>query len=223
MSSLSGVHGLNSDNRILVAQLTTLGEISFTLNIKVKLADGSTANYVGTSDTLLSGEIYSRYLSYPPSGGCTNPYFANYDPFASYDDGSCKDSVRFGCFDKAACNYDPEANFEVKELCCYGPDNCDNRDISIVCPNYEAEASLGFNLFPNPAWDDISIEIYSGKEENIRLMIMNSYGSIIVEKNIDNVGEYYIHTENVSSLKSGLYLVRINKNGKSISKAFLKE
>jgi hypothetical protein len=165
LSAQTGVVGPTTDNLILVAQLTTKGELSFKLNIEVEVQEGVFIKYVSGDTLLQEGEEYSNWLSYPTSCGCTDPYFIQYDPAGVCDDGSCKDSVPcgckdpyfleydpdefchdqseckdsiiLGCMDIYACNYDPDANFSVRELCCYPPDNCDDRDISVVCPEWE--------------------------------------------------------------------------------------
>ncbi|MDG2425038.1 MAG: plastocyanin/azurin family copper-binding protein [Flavobacteriales bacterium] len=42
--------------------------------------------------------------------GCTDPFSAEYDPFAGIDDGSCATPIVLGCTYEAADNYDPTAN-----------------------------------------------------------------------------------------------------------------
>ena len=42
--------------------------------------------------------------------GCTDPNFAEFNPLANIDDGSCSTPVVLGCTNPAATNYDPNAN-----------------------------------------------------------------------------------------------------------------
>ena len=74
----SGVSGVISDsNEVLVAQLTTNGDISFELNVEVKETDGTITKYVATGiDTL--DEKVSPWLKYPPSCGCMDPNYLEY-------------------------------------------------------------------------------------------------------------------------------------------------
>ena len=52
-------------------------------------------------------EISPEYTIY----GCTNSSALNYNPIATFDDGSCIDSI-MGCTDELAFNYNPLANFD---------------------------------------------------------------------------------------------------------------
>jgi hypothetical protein len=55
---------------------------------------------------LTAEEVMALYLAAPLSAGCTDPAACNFNPEANYDDGSCIES---GCTDPAACNFNPEA------------------------------------------------------------------------------------------------------------------
>ena len=134
-STLEGVSGPTGDNRILIAQLTNTGNISFTLNLRVRDNNGNVYTYYG-KDTLINeneNERFSSWLRYPFNliKGCMNPYYAEYNPDAVIDDGSCQDSVIFGCLDFNACNYNPEANVHLDELCCFN--SACELDLEQVC------------------------------------------------------------------------------------------
>ena len=45
-----------------------------------------------------------------PEGGCTDPAYVEFDPYAGYDDGSCLNLVVEGCMYEDATNYNPFAN-----------------------------------------------------------------------------------------------------------------
>ncbi len=45
-----------------------------------------------------------------PAAGCTDPAFAEFDPYAGIDDGSCQNLVVAGCVYEAATNFNPLAN-----------------------------------------------------------------------------------------------------------------
>jgi hypothetical protein len=158
--SSPGVQGPTAENRLLVAQITTTGELSFSLNIEVELPDGSVAALVSSDSVLAPGETANGLLVYPPQCGCTDPDFLEYDPNAGCDDGSCQTAIVFGCMDTVACNFDPLANFNVTQLCCYGPDSCNGLDVTLICPGVsipdQQEEAL-ITIAPNPVGDRLVV------------------------------------------------------------------
>lgn len=147
-----GVIGSTNENIILIAQLTTAGDLKFTFNMTVENSSGTKINYIG-KDTLINSENneqFSSWLTYPIQlrRGCMDPYFAQYDPLAVEDDGSCRDSVIYGCMDPLSCNYNPDANVNLPELCCY--DSKCALDLGIVCPGtvYGCMDPLSVNYNP---------------------------------------------------------------------------
>ncbi|MFN8865233.1 MAG: T9SS type A sorting domain-containing protein [Flavobacteriales bacterium] len=89
-SVLEGVVGPTATNRVLIAQITTNGDLSFELNIQLGAPNGTVEKYV--AENPINDEIFFGQLTFPfqSSGpGCTNPIACNYDANASEDDGSC--------------------------------------------------------------------------------------------------------------------------------------
>ena len=184
--SNSGIKGLIPDsNQILVAQLTTTGDLSFHLNIVVDvLVNGvvETINYVSSNDTLLLGEEFNPYLIYPSTCGCNNSDFVEYDPTVTcLEPGSCITPIIIGCMDTMACNYDANANVSLANLCCY-PGKCNNRDIAIVCPALRGE-NFEFLIYPNPSSADFFLDVYSGMaNEVIKVEVFNTFGVKVCEQ-----------------------------------------
>ena len=93
-------NGLAGDDlKVLLAQVTTDGEISGTLLVQVF------ENGVGSSD--LRFHLSFEGTDGSGAAGCTDPNADNYNSGAAEDDGSC---LYGGCTDPVACNYDLEAN-----------------------------------------------------------------------------------------------------------------
>jgi hypothetical protein len=158
-----GISGPTADNRILVAQLTTKGMLSFELNLEIQKSDGTTINYVAAESAMGVDTFYSRWLSYPFSCGCTDPDFLEYDKNASCDDGSCATPLILGCTDPAACNFDPAANKNIPEMCCFNSQCA--LELGIVCPEtvYGCMDPASLNYNPNAnASSEIDTCCYTG-------------------------------------------------------------
>lgn len=220
----SGVAGIKPDsNQVLVAQLTTNGEISFELNLEVIDTNGNTVKYVANGDTLLTNERLNPNLKYPPACGCQDANYLEYSSsFACANNALCQTLIVFGCTDPMACNYNPNANFPVPSLCCY-PGACNDLDISLVCPNLgikETDLQNKFNVYPNPADDILSVEASSSIKPT-HYTVYDYLGRIVLEKSGDNSSANKLDI-NVSGLNSGLYLLRLTTNTNSAAKTFVK-
>jgi hypothetical protein len=86
-SVLEGVKGPTSTNRVLVAQITTDGALSFDLNVQLGSPDGDVEQYVASNPS--GNERQCDALHFAQVLGCTNCLASNYDPAANADDGSC--------------------------------------------------------------------------------------------------------------------------------------
>src|SRR4030095_5848126 len=107
----SPVEGSDPDsNYVLVAQLTTKGDIQFELNVEIVDTGGTVIKYVADGTVLLPGEVVNRILKYPYVAFCACPdiSYMEYVADRDCDDMSlCITPVRIGCMDTMACNYDP--------------------------------------------------------------------------------------------------------------------
>jgi len=218
-----GIMGPNADNKIIVAQITTKGELTFELNIEVINPLGQIIKYVADDEILLTGEFGSPYLKYPPSCGCTDPAFLEYNPLAGCDDGSCQTVVVIGCSDPLACNYDPGVNLNVPELCCILPDNCEGLDPELICENLDvlnASDLFAFNVYPNPFSDQFTLDMSTFSNETSILEIFNSTGQLVLLENNLSTG---IHDIDMNHMERGLYLIRLMSNHRVISKTIVKQ
>ncbi|MFI5218154.1 MAG: T9SS type A sorting domain-containing protein [Bacteroidia bacterium] len=221
----TGVAGPTPENIVLVAQLTTLGELMFELNVAIEKADGTIVHYVADDSILVNTtfpihiEQLSPYLKYPPVCGCTDADYLEYsNEYACPDPAACITRIVFGCTDPLACNYDPSVNFNIPSLCCY-PGSCGDRDIAVVCPSLNNTRLM---LFPNPVKDQLTLQFTGVEQGEAKYSVYNSYGQVVIEKNAGMVSEIFSENINTAGLRTGLYLVRLFVNDASYSKIFLK-
>jgi hypothetical protein len=223
--SNSGVSGVVSDsNQILIAQLTTSGSLSFMLNLEIeKVTNGDTIfmTYVAYDTLLQTGEIFSPFLSYPQSCGCDDPDFLEYSSsYVCYLEGSCQTPIKIGCMDSMACNYDPEVNLNIENLCCY-PGKCNNRDIAVVCPELRGD-SFEFLLHPNPVNGTLYLDVYSGFLAPITYTIFNTFGVKIIEKKLDPALAITGEAIETSTLDNGLYHIQVEVGNIVLTQLFIK-
>lgn len=222
----SGVIGvIPSGNKVLVAQLTTLGELSLHLNVEVEEPNGASTQIVKYVAQLAAGEVnsdtlkVSPWLSYPTACGCRDPHYIEYSSqYACDDPDSCQHPVVYGCMDTMACNYNPNANFNITSLCCY-PGYCNDRDIALVCPELNSER---IRLYPNPVHNILNMEITSQSNREWRYEIVNSFGRVVVEEKGNVATGKFNLSVNTSKLNSGLYLFRYYSGEVNYNNVFMK-
>ncbi len=212
-----------NNNKILIAQFTTTGALSFELNLELLDSLGNTFNFVSQEcGTPVSGDtLVSGLLKYPPICGCLDPNFLEYNSnFSCSEQDSCLTPIVFGCMDTMACNYDPNVNFNIQNLCCY-PGNCADRDIALVCPDITGYD--GLQLFPNPSSDAITLQFSSGTNNPTSYIIYDIYGTNVFEKNLGIRSGSISESVEISNFQIGLYFVRVYVGTNSESTTFMKK
>ncbi|HEV7236818.1 MAG TPA: T9SS type A sorting domain-containing protein [Ktedonobacteraceae bacterium] len=223
-----GAQGVSPDsNQVLVAQLTTLGKISFELNVEILGPDKSIIKYVAKNgaDSLSPDVIQSHFLQYPPQCGCNDPNYLEFNPqVACIDSMKCKTLIVLGCLDTLACNYDPRANKDiVPSLCCY-PGKCNDRDLSLACPdlkNKSGHEHTSFELYPNPAQEELTLVLPTAAGQDTRISIYDSFGKKVLESMPVESG-ISTYKLNVSGLPAGLYLFRLEQGSSVDTQVFIR-
>ncbi len=228
LTCVTGVKGIIPDsNQVLIAQLTTKGQLKFELNLVLIDANNNPCYFVAdSSKTVLSpyNETTKGFLKYPPACGCTDPNYLEYSSiYPCTDNTACKTLVVLGCTDTMACNYNPLANYNVQALCCY-PGYCSDRDLSVVCPGLSKnkQSAPGFNLFPNPAQNQITIQVQDVDNKEIKYEIRNAYGTISLAGNPGLVSGTINQQVDISNLETGLHLVRVFIGNTAYNKILMK-
>jgi len=224
----SGISGAVPDsNQVLVAQLTTKGDISFLLNVTILDSSGHTIDYVAQNNGTPTGDtLLSPFLSYPPTCGCTDTKYLEYSPtYACSDPNACQTLKIFGCTDPLACNYDASANVLLPNFCCY-PGYCNDRDIALVCPNLHARpinTDMPSEIYPNPVQDYLSLQLFASTDNRlVNYVIYDAFGKIVREKDMGMIAGNSIIEADVADLPAGLYLFRVSVAGISSVKKFIK-
>jgi len=217
----------SASNRILVAQLTTKGELSFELNIEVEEVEDvfytKTVKYVASNPQGI--EKTNRFLTYPPvppACGCKDPDYLEFDKaLECHNQDSCKTPVVIGCTDPSACNYDPAANLNVQELCCY-PGRCYDRDINVVCPDLKG-TEPEFTIYPNPVQDNLTLKILNGNQRGYRYSVFDSNGTALMTENLGWIEEHFEFELNISCLPKGYYIIGLQSEGRIYTRSFIKK
>lgn len=208
----SGTTGVFPDeNEVLVAQLTTKGELSFTINVEVEFEeDGETKTikYVSNEAMVMNGEEFNPLLSFPWTCGCKDPDFLEASPsFACEDNSLCLTPVVYGCLDSLACNYDEAANFNIEDLCCY-VGYCNDRDISVVCPDLPEfrlkPTEHSIQIYPNPTEGIFYTTLDFPYENAIPFSIFDAYGRQRWHSALRDINQEV----DISFLERGIYYVR---------------
>jgi len=225
----SGTKGVDTlQNHVLLAQLTTLGEISFEINLEVEIQTQTgpqIIKYVARDSVLLEDELLSPLLTYPEVCGCQDPDYLEFSPsFACSDSTGCLNLIVFGCMDPLACNYNATANFNLQEICCYIGD-CNDLDIAEVCPelsanNIEKQKLL---VFPNPGQDVLSIQADFDAGTPVDVRITSGIGALVYGKS--NLLPSSGNTVLLEALNCapGVYFVQIQQGDKLFNAYWIKQ
>ena len=222
----NGVMGINpNNNKVLVAQLTTTGSLSFELNLELTDSTATgvhTFNFVADAHNAIpqGDTTISPYLKYPPVCGCKDPNYLEYGVnYSCGNSDSCHTKIILGCMDTAACNYDMKVNFNVPSLCCY-PGRCNDRDISLVCPGISS--AIGFSIYPNPVRSQLTLQLSLASSQVVKYEIYDAYGTSVIQKELGVLLGNSTQQIDVSNLHIGLYLIRVYEGTESQSKSFMK-
>lgn len=227
--SNAGTMGVDSiKNQILIAQVTTTGELSFAFNLEVlEMVNGipTKVQYVSNDSILkqdgILNEKYNGFLKYPFICDCMDKNFIEFNAKAvCSDQNACKTKIILGCTDPMACNFDPTANVMVHNLCCY-PGSCNNRDIAEVCPTL-LESSLTFEIYPNPTDNILFLNAKTGSEQLMSFEIFDVYGTKVISKVLGKKSTIVDEEVSTEILTNGIYHIRLTVGNSTESKTFIK-
>ena len=129
------------------------GMNSNTLPISVGMRGNGWHEFIGDIDhigywsrALTEAEVLDLHgMEVTATEGCTDPTACNYEPTATFDNGSCIAPCVEGCMDSGACNFNPEANADDGS-CLFVELIPSNEDQ--LCAGEEFELSAQFSASP---------------------------------------------------------------------------
>jgi len=86
----------------------------------------------------------------------------------------------------------------------------------------EVSGGHTFEVFPNPASDQVSIKL-SGFDTRINVQVFNKLGQMVMQKQVQQIGTELIETLDVDKLGSGMYLIQISDGQRKASQKLVKE
>jgi hypothetical protein len=86
-----------------------------------------------------------------------------------------------------------------------------------VIVNVPVDPNIGFTarVFPNPAKVETTVKITMPTQGRVTLMVFDITGRVVISEQFDVFTQEYSYTLNVSSLRAGIYLIRVNSGTKS--------
>ena len=85
-------------------------------------------------------------------------------------------------------------------------------------------AGNGFNVYPNPASDHITVKLFGDVSREFRIDIINIAGTKVYTENLSFTDKFYLEKViPVSQFKNGIYFVRVLSGDKEINRTFVFE
>ncbi len=250
-AALGGAVGPTADNRVLIAQITTAGTFSFELNIQIGTPGGDVENYVAKNPeagelTMTSLTYPDATANNAPTVTITSPANAaditagdvvSIKADAADTDGSVA-SVEF-FVNGVSKNTDAVAPYAYDwtsvagntELTAVATDNkgaktTSSKVIFVVKAPVgileSAAAETAFSVYPNPAKDELSLEISSSENNSGSYSISGIDGKVVLRKELGFVSGTLVEKIDISSLARGHYIIGLTRNGNTSYKKILK-
>ncbi|GJM35029.1 MAG: hypothetical protein DHS20C18_40300 [Saprospiraceae bacterium] len=93
--------------------------------------------------------------------------------------------------------------------------------VGVEFGDVHSESLADVSLYPNPAREEVHIDLKNFSEEDLALSMVNSLGQVVRQERLQQVATT-LHTIQVSDLVPGLYFIRLERsNGEVISKRLI--
>jgi hypothetical protein len=83
-------------------------------------------------------------------------------------------------------------------------------------------SAIQLNIFPSPVSSQLTLEFYSGRNENVMVDIIDSKGSVVSRARMNMLSGANTKTINVNQLSSGVYMMKLATQNEVITRRFIK-
>lgn len=241
-AALNGAVGADTNNLVLIAQVTTNGIFTYKLNIQIGTpVAGESENYVWDSPVNNELTIPSLSASFTPivtpkitidNSISTSAHIENkiVPLAATITSGGTISKVEF-FVNNISVGVDNTEPYTVDYTTIKGTHSLtvkvtNENGITTSNPvSFTIAPAVGSNLvdsdsfgkvYPNPVSDIVNIE-FSSKQNNVTVQLFDVIGNIVLEKHFDSISQNQIEKLNSSSLTPGIYYMLVSGNGKQAS------
>jgi len=240
-AALSGAVGADTNNIVLIAQITTNGTFTYKLNIQIGTPVGESEKYVWENPVNGELTIPSMTSTYTPivkpkitidnnitasthTEGTVVPLTATIASAGTVSKVEFfVDNISIGVVNTEPYTVNYTAikgthTLTVKVTNENGVTTSSPVTFIIDKPNainLVDSDSFG-KVYPNPVSDIVNIE-FSSKQSNVSLQLFDVIGNIVLEKQFDSISQNQIEKLNSSSLTPGIYYMLVSSNGKQTS------
>ena len=80
--------------------------------------------------------------------------------------------------------------------------------------NNEIENAQRFSIYPNPANDEVSIELSGYKNQSIHIQLLDLNGKVLKTENIEHHFDTSVHLFALPELAAGMYIIKVQSENK---------
>jgi hypothetical protein len=176
------------------------------------MANGSSANR--TAEVMVDGSVELSNVDFPSTGGWTSwTILSGVD--VTLPAGTSL--IRLEATQSSGL-----ANIDYLEITGIDPQavSCSGlKNAAGITGISETDSEFGFNLYPNPVSDVLTIEFNQVTESGALIQLFDNTGRLIVS----NIIEGEKHTLDMNGFQSGMYLLKLSNSHKSIVKHIVKQ
>lgn len=204
----------NSIDTIYNFNLQTGDSVLYDFGFGIEYLKINTIDSIEINETFYKRFYFDQSQYFPPLeleemwieeiGSIHGPLFPKYPKLFSTE--ALADSLFVSCY-------------KVGNTLVWNNPNYDSCYINIVMSRNEIYDKR-IKTFPNPVKDELRIEIPENKDQNVRILIYDLLGNLIINRTYDQAVEISINT---TSLENSFYILKIETGNKKYIQKFIKQ